>query len=89
MGGDSDCEHICGNQVQDNKAVSAITQGVRPGADMTICRKCGAKRVDQQIGLEKTPDCGLHGKLRLRKDLTPDQIKYVVQRLLDAGCFCE
>lgn len=29
---------------------------MRPGADASICRKCGAKRVDQQIGLEPSPE---------------------------------
>ncbi len=45
-GGNPDCEHRVGNQVQDNKA---------PGADASTCKLCGAKRVDQQIGLEDTP----------------------------------
>jgi DNA modification methylase len=45
--------------------------------------------VSGQLGLEKTPDCGLQGKLRLRKDLTEDQIRCVVQRLWDAGYFDE
>lgn len=50
-----------------------------------ICGKCGARRIDNQIGLEETPDCGLHGQLRIKKDLTPEQLRYVLQRLLDAG----
>lgn len=54
-GGDPDCLHTCGGQVQDSKAPGAITTGVRPGADTSHCRKCGAVRVDQQIGLEPTP----------------------------------
>jgi DNA modification methylase len=28
---------------------------VRPGTDAHICRKCGARRVDSQLGLEPTP----------------------------------
>ncbi len=55
-GGDPDCPHSVGGQVQDNKAPGAITTGVRPGVDASKCRKCGAKRVDLQIGLEQTPD---------------------------------
>ena len=50
-----------------------------------ICGKCGARRVDEQLGLEATPDCGMHGKMRLRKDLSPDQLEYVIRRLQDAG----
>jgi len=55
-GGDSECSHIVGNQVQDNKAKGAITAGVRPGCDASTCKICGAKRVDKQIGLESTPE---------------------------------
>ena len=55
-GGDENCSHSVGNQVADNKAPGAITSGVRPGVDASTCKKCGAKRVDSQIGLEKTPN---------------------------------
>lgn len=54
-GGDPACEHSVGNQVQDSKAPGAIMSGVRPGTDASQCRKCGAKRIDTQIGLEPTP----------------------------------
>lgn len=54
-GGNPDCEHACGGQVQDSKAPGAITTGVRPGCDASHCKKCGAVRVDKQIGLESTP----------------------------------
>jgi DNA modification methylase len=37
---------------------------------------------DGQIGLEPTPSCGRQGMFRLRSDLTEDQRRYVVQRLL-------
>ena len=55
-GGDQNCSHSVGGQVQDNKAPGAITTGQRPGVDASRCRKCGARRVDSQIGLESTPD---------------------------------
>lgn len=54
--GDPSCNHVTGNQVPDNKAKGAITAGVRPGSDSSICKKCGAIRVDSQLGLEKTPE---------------------------------
>lgn len=54
-GGDPDCAHSIGGQVQDNKAPGAIVSGVRPGCDARNCRKCGAVREDKQIGLEQTP----------------------------------
>lgn len=41
--------------------------------------------VDGQIGLEPTPSCGKHGLMRLRPDLSTDELVYVLQRLLDAG----
>ena len=37
---------------------------------------------DGQIGLEKTPSCGAHGLMRLRRDLTEDQRRYAALRLL-------
>lgn len=55
-GGDINCVHICGGQVQDNKAPGAIQAGVRPGCNASVCKKCGAVRIDKQIGLESTPD---------------------------------
>lgn len=54
-GGDPDCSHTVGNQVSDNKAPGAIVSGVRPGVDASVCKVCGARRIDSQIGLEPTP----------------------------------
>lgn len=55
-GGDPDCEHLVGGQVQDNKAPGSITSGQRPGSDAGRCRRSGARRVDSQIGIEPTPE---------------------------------
>jgi hypothetical protein len=55
-GGDPACEHRVGDQVSDSKAPGAITTGQCPGADASACRRCGARRVDAQIGLERTPE---------------------------------
>jgi len=41
-GGRAECDH-------------KVTTGQLPGADASVCRKCGATRIDQQIGLESTP----------------------------------
>lgn len=54
-GGDPNCQHRVGNQVQDSKAPGAITSGMRPGVDASTCKLCGAQRVGSQIGLEATP----------------------------------
>jgi hypothetical protein len=50
-----------------------------------VCGKCGARRIDSQSGLEKTPDCGKRGFVHIKCGLTEDQLKYVFQKLLDAG----
>lgn len=55
-GGDPDCEHRVGGQVEDGKAPGAITTGQRPGVDASRCQSCGAQRLDSQLGLEQTPD---------------------------------
>ncbi len=55
-GGNPECNHVVGNQVQDTKAKGAIISGVRPGCDASKCKLCGAIRVDGQIGLEESPE---------------------------------
>lgn len=56
-GGDPDCSHRVGGAVEDQKAPRRhrIT-GVRPMKDSSTCGLCGAIRIDEQIGLERTPD---------------------------------
>lgn len=60
VGGDAECEHSGGghNQVAQTKyrvSESVVTsRGSRGGGDR--CVKCGAERVDKQIGLEITPE---------------------------------
>lgn len=55
-GGDPECKHTISNQVGDSMAENAISGGARPGADASRCRKCGAIRHDEQVGLERTPE---------------------------------
>ena len=55
-GGAVGCDHRVGRQVPDNLAPGAIRTGQRPGVDASACRKCGATRIDAQLGLEKTPE---------------------------------
>lgn len=55
-GGDPDCQHSVGGPVADSKAPGAIVAGVRPGVDASTCKRCGALRIDEQIGLERTPE---------------------------------
>lgn len=54
-GGDSNCLHDSSGRPSDNKNPRAITSGVRAGADNFACLKCGAKRIDDQVGLESNP----------------------------------
>lgn len=59
-GGDPECQHSTGNQVNITKDAGTnrdgvYSSGVRPGSDNTYCRKCGACRIDSQIGLEESP----------------------------------
>ncbi len=93
-GGNAECDHIekrsarrdsPGGYHNSRNDRSGRTQ---PNTQATVlpfrdtCGKCGATRLDQQLGLERTPDCGLHPFMRLRGDLTEDQRVYVAQRLL-------
>ena len=59
-GGDPDCDHV-----RSNKKSDKTTTGHRNFDDMggvgdaifkSKCAKCGAKRIDEQIGLEETPE---------------------------------
>ncbi len=60
-GGDEGCNHIMGTLISDKSTLAGYTsENVKlrnegmPYKD--ICKKCGAKRIDSQIGLEKTPE---------------------------------
>ena len=57
-GGDADCDHVIGKARNDRNREYG-----RTGEDETnqiqakdACPKCGAKRIDSQLGLEKTPE---------------------------------
>lgn len=62
-GGDVDCEHSSllesqlkpGSTSQTPASQSNGTR-TRQNTDRSICRKCGAIRIDSQLGLEKTPE---------------------------------
>ena len=54
-GGDPNCDHRHPIDCGHNAVVWNTIKGVqRPYKD--VCAKCGAIRIDQQIGLEQTPD---------------------------------
>jgi DNA modification methylase len=75
-GGDPACEHIesrsAGTRggmdvIHFNRGESKLPE-VRSDTNLfdkrykVVCGKCGARRVDRQIGSEPSPDCGTHGQ---------------------------
>jgi DNA modification methylase len=55
-GGEAGCAHSVGGQVKQTMAPYENDSGMRPGADASRCRKCNARRIDAQLGLEPTPE---------------------------------
>jgi len=86
-GGDSNCKHVA-STIRTGLGLAALGERFRGGGhkqgEVTelqyrdVCAQCGAVRVDQQIGLEKTPEeyvakmVAIFGEVRraLRKDGT-------------------
>lgn len=64
-GGNSSCSHI-ESEIRTGKGLEELSKRYRGGGKKqgqvnaiqykTVCHECGAVRVDQQMGLEKTPD---------------------------------
>jgi hypothetical protein len=59
-GGDAECDHVKNKARNDAESRALIDGSVRTGAS-TIqfanqCGKCGAVRIDAQLGLEKSPE---------------------------------
>ena len=55
VGGDPNCEHTVSSGDNDNLK-TYVTRPERDGVKRQYCQKCGAVRVDNQIGLEQSPD---------------------------------
>lgn len=56
-GGDPDCKHFRNEKNNNSNTVQKIVDGgISDAIYKKICNKCGAVRIDDQIGLEKTPD---------------------------------
>ncbi len=65
-GGKDDCDHV-ERYFEDVVKKSTIVGIARAGGAQVkqfkdVCKKCGARRVDHQIGAEKSPDCLTQGK---------------------------
>lgn len=59
LGGDPDCDHAPGGERRVGRTTlggGTATTGHQQEAYRQTCGKCGATRVDRQIGLEATPD---------------------------------
>tara|TARA_R100000654_G_scaffold74199_1_gene108091 strand:- start:1316 stop:2404 length:1089 start_codon:yes stop_codon:yes gene_type:complete len=60
IGGDKDCNHFRDNHVSNSCTTghnnSQKSGGVADSIYKKICKKCGAKRKDEQLGLEETPE---------------------------------
>ena len=95
-GGDEGCDHLktphgraSSTLRSDGRAHTGPYEGEKATRTGTpyqdVCGKCGARRIDNQIGLEATPSCaGIGtGLMRLRSDLTADQRAYVARRLAE------
>ena len=55
IGGINDCDHLQVNDVRKNVKQTTSVGTTKLGYK-GICKKCGAKRIDKQIGLEETPE---------------------------------
>jgi hypothetical protein len=54
-GGDKDCEHTINDGTYDPKKGMVVERPDR-SSDKSCCIRCGAKRIDAQLGLESTPE---------------------------------
>lgn len=95
-GGDPNCNHEVGDDKarpeRYGKGDKQVNVAGCPTRDVTRaasnrCGKCGAKRIDFQIGSESIPDCGVSTSpyLELRDDLTDDEKSYVISELTNIG----
>jgi DNA modification methylase len=78
-GGDPNCDHITGraNRTITNKSNKQSTNsGSWASETRDKCPKCGATRIDQQLGLEKTPELYIEkmvaGFREVRRIMRPD-----------------
>ena len=55
-GGDPSCDHLMVNDQRGPGVKQVESKGSTKLGFFDVCGKCGAKRVDDQLGLEKTPD---------------------------------
>lgn len=56
VGGDPECNHFRDNKIVNDVTYSSDTLAKCDSIFKSVCKKCGAKREDHQIGLEATPE---------------------------------
>jgi DNA modification methylase len=56
VGGNNDCNHFYDKKTVENKTYSSDKKPKGDSIFKDICKKCGARREDLQIGLEATPE---------------------------------
>jgi DNA modification methylase len=102
-GGDPKCNHEVDSQnaamKQRKSTLGPKKDGLNPNNSHfkaisevyhDICGKCGAIRVDNQIGLEKMPDCGAwnRGKFEQFIDYDEDKVPFIAWRRTDKIVTC-
>ena len=87
-GGDVNCDHLTPNNDLRNAGKKQLSNHGSVRYEKRVCRKCGAIRVDAQIGLEESPDCGKHGLLKIKENLTKVQKDALVRWFLGEAFPC-
>ena len=70
QGGDPNCQHTITDGIVDNKNNKLIERPDR-ASDKKNCVKCGAKRIDKQLGLEPTYQEHIQNILELFRAMKP------------------
>lgn len=88
-GGDEGCDHKStrtdrGKREELPDPPAGWAKMAQEHRNLTHCLRCGAIRIDSQLGSEKSPDCERIGEplVSLREDLTEQEREYVLRELL-------
>lgn len=70
-GGNELCNHERDSK-KSNKSITGsnnVIGGIGDGIYKDICRKCGAKRIDEQVGLEETPELYVQNMVEIFREV--------------------
>lgn len=73
-GGDAECDHKPGNEKRVGKTTlqgGKKSTGHKQEGFFRICSKCGARRIDNQIGLEDTPEAYVEKLVAVFREVKP------------------